>query len=642
MLRRIAFILAAYATRVECQVDRRLSYECCAGYEALSGVVSHSRIDLDQKEMETHLKERDFEAAKAIYTLGGNSGATAEITLPSSTQEFPKGATVKQGSLAIGTLKRSDSGMFPHIIEVTYSSICKDGGLAIKDLSGCFISMKKCSEPSCDVQAESISIDNIDVGVPTSVKNTYRTLAGFSTTADATMSGQDYFTTYRAYYGQGDYAHQRVMAALEHSGMCESCDQVERLQIAKISSAYMNVWMRVVHEMEDAIVDCKSNCDDKCNDEPVHSWDVAAAFYAGSLEGFYGSAKNDPGLLLHELADEQCQNFQTCTSSEGTSAVNEQVIGLFRKGQYKLLNGKCVEAIPVRNRIVELMSVPLIQGALWHGWRLVPGRKIGANAGSTERGAAAAFAAAILPRVAACDADAAKTIQENMKLSSQPRMWSGFEVVKQAFESTYACLGITCKDVGGVSGTSVQGVKSYLSEPCAPPTPAPLPAPAPTPVQVSVQAPAPAAPVPAPPAAAPAPALAPAPASDEEEVPLWLALVISFSCCIVCLLLAFFAWHHGFKSAKPYTKFEEDKTQRPYVNGASGTGVPPQMMGHAQQSSVLQQIESNYIQSQAQNNQKNDLQISNAEDSEERPDTPHSQNFMTATKVVAHTPEPRF
>merc|ERR1719265_1411092 len=182
------------------------------------------------------------------------------------------------------------------------------------------------------------------------------------------------------------------------------------------------------------------------------------AFYAGSLEGFYGSEGNNPGKLLHELADKRCKNFGTCKSN-GASAVNDAVVGLFRKGQFKLLSGKCVEAIDIKSRIVDFMSVPLVQGSLRYAYKV---DKLGG--GSKEKAEGAAFSAAILPRIATCDSSAAQIISMNMNIDSLTPMTSGFTVVKQAFESTYACLGITCENVGGLI---LEGKEYYESaEPC--------------------------------------------------------------------------------------------------------------------------------------------------------------------------------
>merc|ERR1719395_477423 len=96
--------------------------------------------------------------------------------------------------------------------------------------------------------------------------------------------------------------------------------------------------------------------------------------------------------------------------------------------------------------IVELMSVPLVQGSLRYAYKVAK-----LSGGSKEKAEGAAFSAAILPRVHGCNTTAAKTIADNMNMDSTSPMSAGFKSVKEAFESTYACLGITCEDVGGLS-----------------------------------------------------------------------------------------------------------------------------------------------------------------------------------------------
>jgi hypothetical protein len=122
------------------------------------------------------------------------------------------------------------------------------------------------------VSLGAITVDGVSIGAPTGVKNAYRTLAGFSTAAEKKMTGQVYFDIYKAYFGVGDYAHQRVMAALDKTGICSACDDAARVQSTKKTSAYMNVWMYVIREFEDAIEDCNEGCIDR-NDDPVHAWD---------------------------------------------------------------------------------------------------------------------------------------------------------------------------------------------------------------------------------------------------------------------------------------------------------------------------------------------------------------------------------
>lgn len=517
-----ACLIAVFIGGTEGELLRKLSYQSYAGYEAASDVVSHSRIDLDQKEMEAHLQNSDFVAAKAIYTFGGNSGATAHIDVNALPVGASQGARVTQGDVAFGTVK-STAAAGDTTIKVTYVSHCKDGGSATKDLSGCFT-----------VGGGFISIADVGhVGAPKAVTNVYRSLAGFSTAAQAKMQGQEFYAVYRAYFNQGDYAHQKVMAALEKNGILSKSDDITRTEIAKKTSAYMSVWMYVIREMEDAIIDCQSGCL-KCNDDPVHAWDEAVAFYAGSLEGAsHDTSGNNPGKLLHELADKRCKNFGTCSAGDGRSAVNAAIMDQFKIGQYKLLSGKCVDAIPIKRRIVELMTVPLVQGSLRYAYKV--DKSIFKQSGSKEKAEGAAFSAAVLPRIAVCDPRAAKTIEDNMNLDSSSPMSAGYTTVKQAFESTYKCLGITCEDVGGIL-TSTGDAYFESAEPCV------------TVTTEYVQ-----------------------PASQAETGVSLLVLICALAASLViCAVFAVAAWRYGFKSGTDYAKF---------TGNSCGPGVDAEVVG---------------------------------------------------------------
>merc|ERR1719261_1162090 len=153
--------------------------------------------------------------------------------------------------------------------------MCKQGGSDAQYLSGCFST------------SAAVTADGTAIGTPSAVQNKYRTLAGFSTAAEAKMTGQEYYEAYKKFYNRGDYAHNLVMNALDGTGMFQGLENIARIECAKKGSAYWNVWMYVIREMEDAVLDCKAGCID-CNDDPVHAWDEAVAFYAGSLEGTDG------------------------------------------------------------------------------------------------------------------------------------------------------------------------------------------------------------------------------------------------------------------------------------------------------------------------------------------------------------------
>jgi hypothetical protein len=288
------------------------------------------------------------------------------------------------------------------------------------------------------------------------------------------MVGQTYFEAFKSYYTHSDYAHRYVMSALDGNGDFTGKSDKARVQGVKKGSAYMNVWMYVIREMEDAIDDCKSGCSD-CNDDPgVHAWDEAVAFYAGSLEGI--TRAKGKGVLLYNLADKRCANFKTCGADNERSKVNQEILALFNTGRVKLgeaknegYGAKCEAKLrPVVTDIVKWMAIPLIQGSLRYAL-------IVANLNGDDKAKAegAVFSAAILPLVHKCDATQATTISDNMKINAAVPMNDGFAKVKEAFESVYQCLGITCADIGGYYDSDNNAYYPGAA-PCGP-TPAPAP-----------------------------------------------------------------------------------------------------------------------------------------------------------------------
>jgi hypothetical protein len=225
----------------------------------------------------------------------------------------------------------------------------------------------------------------------------------------------------------------------------------------------MNIAMYVIRELEDALVDCENGCAiGECNADPVSALDEAVAFYTGALEGVDGSST---GNLMHALADKRCANFRTCgregTTATGTSKVNYDIFKLFDEMQEELSKtnaDKCSSARITKDKIVSLMFVPLIQGTLRYAY-------ITENEEYSEKSEAegAAFAAAVLPMVAACNMDDANVIYANMRVGQKNS--ATFAAVSAAFARQYDCLGITCADVGGV-WNSANGKYEEGAGPC--------------------------------------------------------------------------------------------------------------------------------------------------------------------------------
>jgi len=331
-----------------------------------------------------------------------------------------------------------------------------------------------------------------------------RTLRGFSSKAAARMRdcsiGCPYkdFLHFYNYYGDADYGLKWVEAAINGAATSftstrgnadfTSLSAVMREEAAVKGSAYIVANMYAIREFEDAIDDCISSCTGvACNaisGSSVHAWDEGVAFYTGSLEGEGGSSS---GVLGYRLAEKRCKNFKTCggssplnalaTTSDGTagkltsglSNVNTRLFDLFAEGEHLLLMSRCSEVRPYVERIADIMSIPLIQGTLRYGWRV----ERESAAGDKERAEGATFAAAVLPRVYACSTKDAEIIYNMMNMNA-PKSATKFVDIKAAFERNYACMNVTCADVGGYYSTNLN---EYYSDaaPCVDPSTTPPP-----------------------------------------------------------------------------------------------------------------------------------------------------------------------
>lgn len=258
---------------------------------------------------------------------------------------------------------------------------------------------------------------------------------------------------YFDYYGTYDYANQIVIAAFNgtrtnfrnFNNDFGVYSYAGREQIIKKTSAYMVILMYAIREMEDALDDCKESCViESCNDDPVHAWDEAVAFYTGSLQGWDGSGA---GKLTYNLAEKRCQNFKTCgenaDSTSGTANINLQIFEEFSIGKAKIAQGRCGSTRAQKEAIETMMIVPLVQGALRYTWKT-------ANEPYNEvfEAERVAFALAVLPIVASCDKIAAKKIADYVDVGPKDNI--DYPSVKAAFESTYECLGLKPESIGGL------------------------------------------------------------------------------------------------------------------------------------------------------------------------------------------------
>ena len=283
-----------------------------------------------------------------------------------------------------------------------------------------------------------------------------RTIEGFATSGPSKMMAEETYLMYKDYWGDEKYCDTFVMNAYNSKTM----DAYQKIELIKKGTPYQCVWMYVLHEFEDAVADCRAG-DIYDNDKTPtgaapHAWDEGVAFYAGSLEGETGGSS---GQLLHNLAQKRCGRMGTCAADTMAEA-NVEIYKLFNQGRDEIQAEKCDDAAETLNKIIPLMTLPLVQGTVEYAYKSDPKSAYdckhqaeGDRDCLKEWAEGWAFAAAALPQIAKCDADAAQVVRNNLEVPSEggkagDQVPDGYMKVKEAVESTYECLGITCEQVG--------------------------------------------------------------------------------------------------------------------------------------------------------------------------------------------------
>jgi len=279
-----------------------------------------------------------------------------------------------------------------------------------------------------------------------------RTLKGFSDGGDAKMKDEPYFQTFSSYYEAQQYAHDYVTAAHGGTGIFANVDDAGKKQGIMKGTVYQNVWMYAMHEFEAGIDKCVLGPTSDDNYAAVHAWDEGVAFYTGSLQG--EPLAPATGKLIHVLADKRCADFHTCVDGgvkDSGSKANKRLYKLFADGKKVLEKGECHEAIAIKDEMVQVMTIPLVQGTMKYAYYSNTAADIGSDDKTLAE--AHAFSRAILPLVNKCRRTDAETIAAGIDITKNTatgQSFGNFPDIKAALENNYECLGITCADVGAL------------------------------------------------------------------------------------------------------------------------------------------------------------------------------------------------
>ncbi|KAG7364613.1 hypothetical protein IV203_037815 [Nitzschia inconspicua] len=471
---------------------RRLQrYSTIQTYQPETLVTDNAAMDLDLAAIKDQFEVGTKVAmgnAEWIYREGAFSHPVARLQLDSPLPEdIPAGTRVSGLALSSsgGVIEARTRDFSPkestelfveyaiYADQLNYAG-CLVGANPVPTMQGCFVDSGALTVP--EFQLTLTYTYN-----PQSDNFLFRSFEGFSVFAQDFMGECEgncpyaEFQKFYDYYGVYDYGDNLISAAFDGSstflgngnmdfGLFGNVARAEYIERAIVT---MNLWMWIIRQMNFAIDICEgsTSCpaeDLFCGQMPgLHAWDRAVAYYTGSLSTTENSTTS--GNLLYTLANEQCSQFSTCSLS-GTSAVGESLVNIeifdnFRGAQRMIMNGDCEGVKDLKDSIVALMTIPLIQGTLRYAHLLANEEKYWSLYGAE----AAAFASSVLPLVHQCDPDSANVIHDNLKVQANPKV--DFYAVKRALEKNYHCLKVSCKQVGGINSPFTGG---YLegAEPC--------------------------------------------------------------------------------------------------------------------------------------------------------------------------------
>jgi len=429
-------------------------------YTPMSLVTDAAAIDQDLHviHIELHREtQRGWTNAEKIYRKGAFSKPVAKIGLLSPLEDdFPAGSAVKgidvDGFHVGGTLykaaKAADQELMVQydIDEVQANYVnCQVGANPAPNVAGCFN------------HTGSITVNEYELAYSYDVYKhniNKRTLAGMSAEAEMKMWECKHcpfpeYEKFYNYYGEFNYADRIVTHAfrgeqtfLKNGNMDFGYyTEYALAEFIHHGMSYMHVWMYTIRQMEQAIAECEESND---VEKAVHFWDEAVAYYTGSRSLIH----NRDGNMIYHSAILRCDEFKTCGATsdqrDEDPYVNIESFKHFNEGQQNIVNGKCSALRKNKERIVTMMTIPLIQATLRYAHIIAHEDRFYEKHGAES----VLYTMTVLPLIHACSEQNAEIIYQNMKSKNNANV--DFTAVKKAFEGTYKCLNIKCSDVGGI------------------------------------------------------------------------------------------------------------------------------------------------------------------------------------------------
>jgi hypothetical protein len=254
-----------------------------------------------------------------------------------------------------------------------------------------------------------------------------RNLKWFSTTSTNDMFDEPEFNMFMYTLGNQMYADDLVEEALKNS-------KFSNPDVAPEAVMVLNLWMEIVHLMHDALQGCKNK--QLKDDDGVFLMDAAVAYWTGAGQ----IAGDEGGDLLYALAERFGQTFNI--ENAGQSRTNTNILRLFNEAKNEVsLPNACSDGEftytklrGIVNRLIPLMTVPLIQGLI-----------LSLRANDRER--VKIYSYAYVPLVAGCSPSLFESLKQKF-FSAKEYNVIEVESIIDMIRQSYYCLGLQCDDIG--------------------------------------------------------------------------------------------------------------------------------------------------------------------------------------------------
>jgi len=344
------------------------------------------------------------------------------------------GATVRNLGEADGSSSQSGSSSAPATAGPTGDATADGGYDYASDVSAHRLVVNDICEIALLIGADEIDFESaadIYQNGSNSINSdgSVRTLAGFATATDRNHGLAEY-------YGTPAPLNDWITEAFDGTGRFDAQTMEARVQGAEkgIQNQTMVAW--AIHELESAMSKAIEGDIDPASGAP-HNWDEAWAYYHGA----------SPQCGPYVTADKRGNDFGT-VNSDGTSAVNEAILGAMIAGRDALADGDIDAAQQAADEIIRNIVITYSQASVKYAGLL------GDDIASDDLEAAAkhwAEGLAFFRVVEAIVADAGADVDAINRAYSFDNNTTGTDastLVAEALKPAWDTLGITTKDIG--------------------------------------------------------------------------------------------------------------------------------------------------------------------------------------------------